>query len=230
MQQARLEVAKRDSFGKGSARALRRSGSIPAVLYGRHQDTIPLQIDEHVFRTFLRTNNENVLIDLEIADHGAETAMIREIQQHPVVKRTLLHADFIRVALDEPVTTTVPIVLVGTPIGVRESDGVLEFPLRELTLHCLPTLLPDDIQVDVNELELNDIVHVGDLSVAEGIEVLDDVQTMVAAVSPPKIEEEEPEEIEGEEGLLGEEGGEAEREEPELITRKRSDDEDEDEA
>ena len=227
MQQARLEAVKRDSFGKGSARALRRSGAIPAVLYGRHQDVVPLQIDEHVFRTFLRTNNENVLIDLDIADHGAETAMIREIQQHPVVKRTLLHADFIRVALDEPVTTTVPIVLVGTPISVRESDGVLEFPLRDLTLHCLPTLLPDDIQVDINDLELNDIVHVGDVSVAEGIEVLDDPQTMIAAVSPPKVEEEEGEEIEGEEGLLAEEGEEPEREEPELITRKRSDDEDE---
>jgi len=227
MQQARLEVAKRDSFGKGSARALRRSGSIPAVLYGRHQDVVPLQIDEHVFRTFLRKNSENVLIDLYIADHGAETAMIRDVQQHPVMKRTLLHADFIRVALDEPVTTTVPIVLVGTPIGVRESDGVLEFPLRELSVHCLPTLLPDDIKVDVNDLELNDIVHVAHLSVAEGVEVLDDSKTMVAAVSPPKVEEEEPEEVEGEEALLGEEGEVSEREEPELITRKRSEDEDE---
>ena len=226
MQQARLEAAKRDSFGKGSARVLRRSGAIPAILYGRHQDVVPLQIDEHVFRTFLRTNSENVLIDLDIANHGTETAMIRDIQQDPVVKRTILHADFIRVALDEPVTTTVSIVLVGTPLGVRESDGVLEFPLRDLTVHCLPTLLPDDIQVDVNELEVNDIVHVGDLSVAEGIEVLDDPQTMVAAVSPPKVEEES-EEIEGEEGLLGEEGEEPEREQPELITRKRSDDEDE---
>lgn len=222
MQQVRLEVEKRSTFGKGNARALRRGGSIPAVLYGRREDVVPLRIDEHVFRTFLRKNSENVLIDLDIKGHGTETAMIREIQQHPVSKQTLLHADFVRVSLDEPVTAAVPIVLNGTPIGVRESDGVLEFPLRELTVHCLPALLPDEIQVDVNELDVNEIIHVGDLTVAEGIQVLDDSQTMVTAVSPPKVEEEvAAEEIEGEEML------EPEQEEPELITRKRSDDEDE---
>ena len=222
MQQVRLEVEKRSTFGKGNARALRRGGSIPAVLYGRREDVVPLRIDEHVFRTFLRKNSENVLIDLDIKGHGTETAMIREIQQHPVSKQTLLHADFVRVSLDEPVTAAIPIVLNGTPIGVRESDGVLEFPLRELSVHCLPALLPDEIQVDVNELDVNEIIHVGDLTVAEGIQVLDDSQTMVTAVSPPKVEEEvAAEEIEGEELL------EPEQEEPELITRKRSDDEDE---
>ncbi len=222
MQQVRLEVEKRSTFGKGNARALRRGGSIPAVLYGRREDVVPLRIDEHVFRTFLRKNSENVLIDLDIKGHGTETAMIREIQQHPVSKQTLLHADFVRVSLDEPVTAAIPIVLNGTPIGVRESDGVLEFPLRELSVHCLPALLPDEIQVDVNELDVNEIIHVGDLTVAEGIQVLDYSQTMVTAISPPKVEEEvAAEEIEGEEML------EPEQEEPELITRKRSDDEDE---
>ena len=221
MQQARLEAEKRDTFGKGNARALRRSGSVPAVLYGRREDVVPLQIDEHVFRTFLRKNSENVLIDLDIKGYGAETAMIREIQQHPVMKRTLLHADFVRVSLDEPVTAAIPIVLNGTPIGVRESDGVLEFPLRELTVHCLPTLLPDEIQVDVDGLDVNDIIHVGEVSVPEEIQVMDDSQTMIVAVSPPKIEEVETEEIEGEEEA------EPEQEEPELITRRRSDDEDE---
>ena len=221
MQQVRLEVEKRSTFGKGNARALRRGGSIPAVLYGRREDVVPLRIDEHVFRTFLRKKSENVLIDLDIKGHGTETAMIREIQQHPVSKQTLLHADFVRVSLDEPVTAAIPIVLNGTPIGVRESDGVLEFPLRELTVHCLPALLPDEIQVDVNEMDVNEIIHVGDLTVAEGIQVLDDSQTMVTAVSPPKVEEEvTAEEMEGEEAL------EPEQEEPELITRKRSDDED----
>ena len=174
MQQVRLEAEKRDAFGKGSARALRRAGSIPAVLYGRHDDVVPLQIDEHVFRTFLRKNSENVLIDLDIKDHGAEIVMIREIQQHPVIKRTLLHADFVRVSLDEPVTAAIRIVLNGTPLGVRESDGVLEFPLRELTVHCLPALLPDEIQVDVNDLDVNDIIHVSDMTLAEGVQVMDD--------------------------------------------------------
>ena len=220
MQQERLEVQKRGVFGKGQARALRRSGSIPAVLYGRGQNVLPLQIDEHYFRQFLRRHGENVLINLEVADHGTEVVMIKEIQRDSAVKRILLHADFIRISLEEPVTAAITIILVGTPLGVSQEGGILEFPHRELHVHCLPTLLPESIEIDVSELNINDFVHVADLSVAEGIEVLDDLQTVVATVSPPRIIEEETVEIEGEEE--GVEPAEETPEEPELISRRRS--------
>lgn len=225
MQQERLEVQKRGVFGKGPARELRRSGRIPAILYGRGQDVLPLQIDQHYFRQFLRAHGENVLINLEVADHGTEVVMIKEIQRDPVVKRTLLHADFIRISLEEPVTASVTIILVGTATGVSQDEGILEFPHRELHVHCLPTLLPESIEVDVSELNINDFIHVGDLSLAEGIEVLDDSHTVITTVSPPRVVEEVTEEIEGEEE--GVEQAEETPEEPELISRRRSTEEDE---
>lgn len=227
MQQERLEVQKRRVFGKGEARALRRSGRIPAVLYGRGQDVLPLQIDEHYFRRFLRSHGENVLIDLEVADHGTEVVMIKEIQRDSAVKRILLHADFIRISLEEPVTAAITIILAGTAVGVSQEGGILEFPHRELHVYCLPTLLPESIEVDVSELDINDFIHVEDLSLAEGIEVLDDPQTVVASVSPPRIAEEETTaEIEGEEEE-GVEPADETPEEPELISRRRSTEDDE---
>ena len=222
MQQERLEARKRDSFGKGEARAIRRSGGLPAILYGRGTDVVPIQLDEDIFRRFLRAHGENILINMEIADHGTETVMIKEIQRDAAVKRILLHADFMRISLDEPVTAAVPVVLVGSSPGVREG-GVLEFPHREVQLHCLPTLLPHELEVDISEMAINDSFHAGDLELDEGITMLDDTQTMIVTVSPPRVEEEVPEEaVEGEEVVEGEE--EEAPAEPEVISRRRSDD------
>ncbi len=226
MQQERLEARKRDSFGKGNTRALRRSGGLPAILYGRGQDVLPLELEENIFRLFLRAHGENVLINMEIAGHGTETVMIREIQRDSAVKRILLHADFMRISLDEPVTAAVPVVLVGSSPGIREG-GVLEFPLREVQLHCLPTLLPNELEVDISEMDINDMFHVGGLELAEEITVLDDAQTMIVAISPPRIFEEEEaaeEAVEGEEVETDEEEAPTE---PELISRRRRDDDDE---
>lgn len=223
MQQERLEARKRDSFGKGEAREIRRSGRLPAILYGRGEEVVPIQLDEDIFRRFLRTHGENILINMEIADHGMETVMIKEIQRDAAVKRILLHADFMRISLDEPVTAAVPVVLVGSAPGVREG-GVLEFPHRDVQLHCLPTLLPHQLEADISEMDINDSFHVGDLELEEGITLLDDAQTMIATVSPPRvIEEEVPEEaVEGEEVVEGEE--EEAPAEPEVISRRRGDD------
>lgn len=222
MQQERLEARKRDSFGKGEARAIRRSGRLPAILYGRGADVVPIQLDEDIFRRFLRAHGENILINMEIAGHGTETVMIKEIQRDAAVKRILLHADFMRISLDEPVTAAVPVVLVGSSPGVREG-GVLEFPHREVQLHCLPTLLPHELEVDISEMDINDSFYVGDLELDEGITMLDDTQTMMVTVSPPRVEEEVAEEaVEGEEVVEGEE--EEAPAEPEVISRRRSDD------
>ena len=151
MRQIELVAQKRNAFGKGATRNLRRSGIVPGVLYGRNQDTISVQINAHTFRRFLRTNGENMLIDLNIDEHGTETVLIKELQRHPV-KRNLIHADFIRISLDEPVTTQVPITLVGSATGVQEG-GVLTFLHRQLSVSCLPLLIPEEIQVDISEMD-----------------------------------------------------------------------------
>ncbi len=217
MRLAKLEAQKRRDFGKSAGKALRRNGAMPAILYGRHEDVIPLQLDARSFQRFLQSNGENVLIELEIADHGNETIMIREIQRDPV-KQNLLHTDFIRISLDEPVTSAVPIVLGGSAIGIQ-AGGIVEFAHRQLHVRCLPTILPDTIDVDVSGLDIDDFIRIEDLTLDETVEVLDDPQTIVVLVNRPRVEAEaEPEEeIEGdvEETAI---------EEPELITRKRGED------
>ncbi len=225
MQQAKLTVQSRDTFGKQHARALRRAGGFPAVLYGRGQDTVSIQINARAFKQFLRTYGENVIINMEIGEGAPETVIIKEIQRHPVEKQTLVHADFVRISLDEPVSSPVPVVLTGTPPGVQEG-GVLELQLRQLTLHCLPTQLPNEVQVDVSTMEIGDIVYVSDLNLAEEIEVLDEPQRIVAAVSQPRVQVEATpdEEAEGEGEGEGEEEGAADApSEPEVISKRRDD-------
>ena len=226
MQQAKLEVQQRNTFGKQSARDLRKEGGVPAVLYGRAQDTVPIQIDARTFRQFLRTYGENVIINMEIGNDNTETVIIKEIQRHPVEKHTLMHADFIRISLDEPVTSAVPVVLEGNPPGVQEG-GVLEFPLRHIMLHCLPTRMPTDISIDVGELDIGDAIHVSDLSLDEDIEILDDLERTIATVSQPRVQlEEEITEAEDGEGEGAEADAEEQPTEPEIISRRRDDDDD----
>lgn len=222
MQQVRLEAQKREVSGKGAARGMRRAGNLPGVLYGRNNEVIPIQIDTRGFRDFLQNYGENAFINLEIADHGIENVMVKEIQRDPVSNQ-LLHTDLLRISMDEPITSAVPITLIGSAPGIQEG-GILEFPHRQITLHCLPTLLPEEIEVDINELEIDDRISVLDVSLPEGIEILDDPNTRIVAVVPPRIEEEP--EVEEEEGMEIE-GGADEDAEPELISRRSDDEEDE---
>ena len=223
MQQIRLEAQKRETAGKGAARGMRRAGHIPGVLYGRKNEVIPIRIDARGFQDFLQNYGENAFINLEIADHGTENVMVKEIQRDPVSNQ-LLHTDLLRISMDEPITAAATIVLVGSAPGIQEG-GILEFPHRQLTLHCLPTLLPEEIEVDISELDIDDRLSVEDISLPEEIEILDDPHTRIVAVVPPRIEEEptEEEELEGEEEAVDEDA------EPEVISR-RSDDDDEAEA
>ena len=222
MQQVRLEAQKREASGKGAARGMRRAGHIPGVLYGRKNEVIPIQIDTRGFQDFLQNYGENAFINLEIADHGTENVMVKEIQRDPVSNQ-LLHTDLLRISMDEPITAAATIVLVGSAPGIQEG-GILEFPHRQLTLHCLPTVLPEEIEVNISELGIDDRLSVADISLPEEIEILDDPHTRIVAVVPPRVEEEptEEEDLEGEEFAVDEDA------EPEVISRRSDDDEAED--
>ena len=224
MQQAKLEAQQRDTFGKQNARELRKEGRVPAVLYGRAQDTVAIQLNARTFKQFLRTYGENVIINMEVSTGNTETVIIKEIQRHPVDKHMLMHADFIRISLDEPVTSHVPVVLVGSPHGVQEG-GVLESPLREMTLHCLPMHMPNEITIDVGHLDIGDSIYVSELTLDEEIEILDEPERILAMVSQPRIQLDEVTEAEDGEGELEE--ADEEPTEPEIISRRRDDDDDE---
>lgn len=222
MQQAKLEAQQRNTFGKQSARDLRKEGGVPAVLYGRAQDTLAIQVDARTFKQFLRTYGENVIINMEVGADDTETVIIKEIQRHPVDKQTLLHADFIRISLDEPVTSAVPVVIVGNPPGVQHG-GVLEIPLRQVTLHCLPMQMPNDITIDVSALEIGDSISVSDLTLDEEIDILNEPERTIAIVSQPRIQLDD-ELTEAEDGEGAEEEAAEAPTEPEVISRRRDDD------
>jgi len=213
MEQARLNVQLREGRGKGSARATRRSGLTPGVVYGHKQDSITIQFSEHGLRRIFLHGGENILINMSISEGGSETVMIKEVQRDPITKK-LLHADFMRVSLEERITAHIPIVLLGTAPGVKEG-GVLEFLLREIRLECQVGQIPEHIEVDVSSLGIGDQVRVEDVKVPEGMIVHDDPATTIVTVAAPTVLKE------GEEGAVPVD----EEKEPEVIKEKRKEEE-----
>ena len=223
MQQTRLDAQIRGTSGKGAARSLRRDGKVPAVLYGRNQEVLSLQIDDHVFQSLLRSHGANALINLDVIGNGEETVIIKDLQHHPV-KRNILHADFQRVSLDEKITTLVDIEIVGSAVGVRDG-GILTMVRRQLNVSCLPLDTPESIQVNVDDINIGQSIQVSDLEIDDdNIEILDDPILQIVSVIEPKVvletvtTEEDEEAIEGEEGVEGEETTETDAESAEEPT------------
>ncbi len=210
MQQVRLSARARADVGKGAARASRRAGNIPAILYGHGREPLPIQLDSHTFRRLVATEAiENALISLDI-DGEQDTVMVKEIQRDPV-SREILHTDLLRISLTETVTTRVPVNLEGVPLGVREEGGILEFAHRDLSLRCLPMEIPQQIEISVAGLAVGDSIQVGDIQLPETFVSVDDSSVMILSVRPPLLREVQT--VEAEEEI---EGGE-----PEVITRRR---------
>jgi large subunit ribosomal protein L25 len=208
-----LEAGTRDVKKKG-ARAVRRDGNVPCVLYGRHVDPIVFQVSEKSLKPLIFTD-ENHLVNVKL-DGQAWDCIIKDLSFHPVTDRPI-HVDFQVLQEGEKITLTVPVRYLGTPIGQTEG-GVTNFAITELEISCLPKDIPSAIEVDISHLNVNEALHVSDLDL-EDIEIHAlDRQTLVAVV-PPRAEEvvEEDEGIllEGEEGAEGEEGEEDEGDEDE---------------
>jgi large subunit ribosomal protein L25 len=201
----------RDATGKGFARRLRAAGRIPAVLYGRGVESKAISVDPSALQRLLQRGGAgmNTLIELTV-DGTARTVLVKELQRDPVRGR-FLHTDFYLVEHDKTVEVSVPIRLLGRPQGV-ELGGILDHPLREIELECLPGAIPESVDVEVSELDIGDSIHVRDLELPEGVSVRTDGNLAVASViAPAVVEEPEPEEVEeGEEAVAeGEEGAEA---------------------
>jgi large subunit ribosomal protein L25 len=178
----------RDGQGKGVARKLRQTGRIPAVVYGRKRAAQSITVSPDALAKVLHgASGMNTLIDLAIGG-ATETVLVKALQRDPVRGR-YLHADFYQVDLTQKVTVSVPIHLVGKAIGT-DFGGILDHPLRELSIECLPREIPQFIEVDVSQLAVNDSIHVSDLSLAPGLTVKTDGKLAVASVVLPAAEEE----------------------------------------
>ena len=209
-QYAKLEIIKREQPGSKAAKALRKDGKIPANFYYTGEDNINFTIDKKVFRKVIQSGHH--IFEVDIND-SAQYVMIKELQYHPVSDE-IIHIDLMRVRRDEKMTISVPIVLEGTAIGVKEG-GIMTQNLSTLEISCLPADVPDHIVVDVSEFEMNHVMNVSEIEVDEKIETITAGDMDVLAVIPPKEESLEPEIPTDEELAEAEEGDEAvEGEEP----------------
>jgi large subunit ribosomal protein L25 len=190
MATANLTATPRSETGKGAARKLRRAEQIPGIVYGHRRAPQPLAIDMRELERLLdQVAAETTVVELRVGDATTRT-LIREIQRHPF-KREILHIDFQELVAGELVTVDVPVVLVGTPQGVR-LGGTLDLVLREITVEVDPGNIPNHINVDVSGLEVNDSVHVRDLQLPAGVTVMDEADATVCVVAPPRVEVEAP--------------------------------------
>ncbi len=199
-----LKANVRETTGKCNARALRRDGLVPAILYGKN-DPVMLSVPYiDLENAFKESQTAQVFITLLLEGGSSLSAMIKEYQVEPL-ERNLLHVDFYEIAMDQKISVKVPVTVTGKAIGV-EMGGHLQIIRRVLEIKCLAQDVPENFELDVTDLDIGDSIHVKDIEPPEGIEIPFDVNFTVVTLSMAKKIEEEEEEVEGEEGEEGEEG------------------------
>jgi large subunit ribosomal protein L25 len=205
----KLSVNTRSGEGSRAARRLRRSGRVPGVLYGGGSDPVGFDADARELRLALA--GSGAVLDLSIDGGKATPVVLKEAQRDPVRGETT-HIDLLRVRLDEKISAVVPIELTGIEEapGVKQG-GVLEQITRELNVEALPTAIPESIVHEIGEMEIGETILLSAIATPEGVTLLDDIEeTVIATLSPPRLQAETADEIEAETELVGESAGEAE--------------------
>ncbi|HSK08190.1 MAG TPA: 50S ribosomal protein L25 [Vicinamibacterales bacterium] len=193
-----LEAVKRERFGKNEAGRMRREGRLPGVLYGATagRDALPIEVEPKALMKILRSESgANTLITLKVEGESPRV-MLREYQLDPVTHQ-LLHADFYRVAMDKVITVTVPVTLRGEAPGVKQQGGLLDFVHRQVEVECLPTDIPEALEIDVSGLMLNQSLRLRDVAESVKWKPVSDLDLMLVHVVAPRAEA-EPAAAEGE--------------------------------
>jgi large subunit ribosomal protein L25 len=226
MAEAVLKGQIRTDLGKGAAKKLRHQQMIPAVVYGGAAGPVSVTINPLDLTKILGSGaGENVLITLSLVGDGERTTtvILKEFQRDPV-RGEPLHADFMEISMKRKIRVQIPIQLVGEPIGVKNKGGFLEQHLREVAVECLPGAIPEQITVEVADLDVGDSIHVRDLAMAEGVRVTDDpARAVVSVLIPRTVAEEAPvaaEEKPAEPEVVGKK--EAKAAEPEVVGKKEA--------
>lgn len=185
-----VEVSERTDLGKGASGRMRRSGMVPGIVYGLNVPPFPVLAESRRIEQVLGLETgKNTIFNLALSGKSESRAvMIRDLQRDPVSDR-LVHVDFIRVDLSKTVRVKVPVRLVGVPEGVKTEGGILEFVMRQVEVECLPTRIPEHLDVDVSGLHMNQHLSVSDLPRNEGVDILEDADAILCVVSPPRMEE-----------------------------------------
>ncbi|HUA06355.1 MAG TPA: 50S ribosomal protein L25 [Solirubrobacteraceae bacterium] len=197
-----LSVEPREPSGSRAARRLRREGNVPGVLYGGGEDPVAFQVNGLLLRNTLA--HAGALLELSIGGGSGTPVVIKDLARHPVTGDTI-HIDMLRVRLDEKISSTVVLDLTGADDapGVKEG-GVLEQVTRELTIEALPTDIPDAIHHDVSAMQIGDTLTLEAITAPRGVTLIDDPETVVATLTPPRLQLEEEPGIEEETELVAE--------------------------
>lgn len=199
-----VRAQQRDGRGKNDARRVRANGLVPVTIYGGEGETVAAVAPLKELAAILRSDaGHNAIFTMDVEGVGASEVMFHDRQIDPVRGR-LVHADLKRLVRGQKIEVTVPVHLIGEPVGVREEEGVLEQIVREIEIRCQPRNIPDSIDLDVSNLGVHDLLHVSDIPADENIEILNDPDTVIATVSvireepveAPAVTEEEPAEPE----------------------------------
>ncbi|MFH1537542.1 MAG: 50S ribosomal protein L25 [bacterium] len=210
METIKLDAKPREPRGKGGARETRRTGLLPAVLYGSTDEPVALSLDMRSMERIIASRRaEQAILSINFEGKDEQLAMIKEIQ-NDIVTQNLLHVDLLRISLDKKVHVKVHLKLLNTE-DVKKSGGILQQTVTELTVECLPTQIPENIPIKVGELQIGDSITVKDIEVGDDIVIIaEPEEVLLSIVAPAKAEEEEKP---AEEEVA--EGGEAEGEEAE---------------
>ena len=185
----KVQATLRLGRGKNDARRARRDGMVPITVYGGGAETVAAVAPLRDLAAILRSESgRNTIFTIEVDGVGASEVMFHDRQIDPI-KGRLMHADLTRLVKGQKIEVTVPLHLTGEPIGVKEKQGVLEQIVREIEIKCEPREIPDALEADVSNLDVHDVLHVSDIPVAEGIEILTDAELVVATVGIVREEE-----------------------------------------
>ncbi len=212
-----LTAAARATRGKNEARRLRRAGQVPAVVYGGQGGDVAVMVDPIPLLRLLHSEaGLNTIVDLKVEGGQGGSVLVKDLQLNPVTDE-LLHVDFLRVALDKLITVAVPVHLSGEAAGVKQQGGLVDFITREVHVECLPTAIPDRIEVDVTPLMIGDGVRLRDVTEGVTWTPVTSLDTLLVHVTASKVEEIEEDEEGDAEGAADassenegqEEGGES---------------------
>jgi large subunit ribosomal protein L25 len=189
-----LEATTRDTFGKNEARRTRREGRVPAVVYGASaegasREATAIAVEPKALLKILHSDSgANTLISLRLDGSGDAKVLVKDYQLDPLT-HAILHADFYRVAMDRMIQLTIPVVVKGEPRGVKLQGGILEFVKRDIEIECLPSDIPEHVEVDVSELMLHQGIRLRDVATDPKWQAVTDLDTMLIHVILPKAEE-----------------------------------------
>lgn len=190
MEQVLLKAGKREEKGKEKCKKIRVKGNVPAIVYGKSVDSMPIAVTEKDFTKVLKTESgQNVIINLQIDENKDKDflVMVSEIQRD-VFQKKILHVDFHKISLDEKVTVSIPVKLIGESLGVKEG-GVLDHVLWQIEIETLPMQIPEHVEADISELKIGDSLHVKDIKFPEGVTTTAELEDAVVIIHHPKAEE-----------------------------------------